>query len=96
MLPSASRTSIVTTTEFAEPGDGSLAETTTTCAAGPARNATVPGISAIPVAEVSVRLTVTSSATLSLTATVIDPVPSGIEIEIGRTPADPVTATFAV
>ena len=57
---------------------------------------TVPATSARPVPDVSARLTVTVSAFVSVTVTVTDPVPSGIEIDPGTTPANPVTPTFAV
>ena len=78
------------------PGAGSLAETMTTWVAGPAMNATVPATSARPVADVSLKLTLTVSDLVSVTVTVTDPVPSGIEIDPGTTPANPVTPTVAV
>ena len=59
-------------------------------------NVTVPATSAIVVADVSVSVTFTTSALVSVTVTVTEAVPSGIEIDVGSTPARPSTVTVAV
>jgi hypothetical protein len=95
-FPSASCTWMVTVTLFAVPGAGSDVEMTTTCVAGPAMNVTVPETSAREVALVSVSDTVTPSTAVSFTVTVVEALPSGIEIGLPTTVADPVTDTVAV
>ena len=72
-----------------------MAEITTALAAAPGINVTVPATDVSPELPVSVRLTVTTSATVSVTVIVTDPVPLGIEIDVGLAAADPVTPTEA-
>ena len=94
-VPETSSTWIVTTTLLMVPGAGSAAETTRTCTGGPEMKVTVPGNSARDVADVSVRLTETASARLSLTVIVVRAVPSRSEMGDPATLAAPLTPTVA-